>query len=110
MADVPRPVGARLVYSEAAQKKLSEAKGRRDAKRALQEAHDEVAKSLVPKLEALKSQGMIIDFGTSWILAEAVVHAASENLEQVVIELNSYPELRDVTSDAKTLRRRMRQI
>jgi hypothetical protein len=110
MADVPRPVGARLVYSEAAQKKLSEAKRRRDAKRLLQEAHDEVALTLIPKLEALKSQGLIVDFGTSWLLAEAVVHANSADLEQVVIELNSYPEVRDVTSDAKTLRRRMRQI
>jgi len=110
MADVPRPVGARLVYSEAAQKKLSEAKRRRDAKLLLQEAHDEVAASLVPKLETLKSKGVIVDFGTSWLLAEAVVHAYAENLEKVVVELNSYPELRDVTSDAKTLRRRMRQV
>jgi hypothetical protein len=69
-----------------------------------------VARSLVPKLEALKDRGLIVDFGTSWLLAEAVVHAYSANLEQVVVELNSYPELRDVTSDAKTLRRRMRQV
>jgi hypothetical protein len=103
-------VGARLVYSEAAKQKMSEAKGRRDGKRALQEAHDEVTASLAPKLDELKRQGLVIDFATSWLMAEAVVHADEANLEQVVVELNSYPELTDVTSDAKTLRRRLRRI
>jgi DNA recombination-dependent growth factor C len=110
MTEIPRPVGARLVYSEAARKKMSEARGRRDGKRALQEAHDEVAASLLPKLEALKRQGLIIDFATSWLMAEAVVHAAPENLEQVVVELTACPELTDVTADAKTLRRRLRRV
>lgn len=105
-----RPVWARLSPTEQAKEAMTKARGRRDAKRALQSAHDELAKTLVPKLSGLRDGGVIVDFATSWMLGEVVVHCSADKVETVHAELATFPELQDVTSDPVALRKRLRKL
>jgi len=102
-----RPVWARLAPTEKAKQQMSKARGRRDAKRALQAAHEELAVTLVPKLENLQQRGLISEFGTSWLLGENVGHGRAENVAEVHKELAGFPELGDVISDPIQLRLRL---
>ena len=105
-----RPVWARLSPTEEAKAAMTKARGRRDAKRALQSSHDELAMTLVPKLTDLRERGLIADFATSWLLGEVVVHCTPDNVAPVHAELVAFPELQDVTSDPVALRKRLRKL
>ena len=106
----PVPISARLALSDEALARLKAAPTRAEKKVALQAAHDEIAATLVPRLTALRDSGQILDFATSWILAEAVVHVRSNDAAEVRQVLAGFPELRDVTGDERVARTRLRKL
>lgn len=104
------PISAQLVMSDAAKQRLEAATTRADKKAALHAVHDEVLATLRPRLEALRDGGDILDFATSWLMFEAVVHATPDRASTVRTALMTYPELRGVTSDEKVARARLRKL
>jgi len=102
----PVAVAARLRFSDDAVALLRAAVGTEEKKLALRAAHDELAATLVPRLEHLRKDGAIIDFATSWVLEEVVAHAAADRVDLVRNALASFPELRDVSTKGLSGHRR----
>ena len=102
----PIPIGARLQLSKDAVARLEAASGRDEKKAAMREIHDELAASLLPRLEHLREDGVIIDFATSWVLEEIVVHARADQIDAATTALSAFPELRDVATGGLSGRRR----
>lgn len=101
----PTPIVARLAYSDEMVQRLQAAGSRSDKKLVLQKVHAEVAAALTLELERLRTEGLILDFATSWLLAELVVHAPADRVADARTALEALPLLRDVGVSRRPRRR-----
>lgn len=106
----PLPITAHLAYSDEIMAGLRRAGSRPSKKQALRDAHDAVMLTLTEYLEALRQQGLVVDYASSWLLAEMVVHAPAEHATAVRQLLAERPELRQVQLDTRAGRSRLRRL
>jgi hypothetical protein len=100
-------ITARLKLSDTAVSRLEGAGSRQEKRTALQAVHDELAATLVPALRQLQTDGVLIDFATSWMLAEVVAHAPEGQSERALEALRQLPELTGVAPAGREKLRRL---
>ena len=62
----------------------------------LRRFHDELTSTLSPRIEALRTEGLVLDHASSWLLGEFVAHVPGDRVGVAIDRLGECPELKEV--------------